>query len=160
MRPVISTMSRPANGPKCPPEPKSIIAHLEMPGLDRPKKSVFIAKVPTVNNWEVPAYLGLGGWNECPSAEFLTAVSKYWHNAYGAEIGAVTGDTIEYLVAKPPTDKETAEKLAREQFIFCPDIVLQGTQTLLNLAGSLMNGKVWYFGGINRASGCASGNSP
>jgi hypothetical protein len=128
-----------------PPTAESITAHLEMPYLSRPKKSVFIAKVPTMNSWEIPAYLGLGGWNECPFPKHLVAVSKYWHDVYGADIAAVTGDTIEYLVENPPADKEAAEKLAREHFIYCTDIVYQGTQTLRNLAAGLVNGKVWFF---------------
>ena len=45
----------------------------------------------------------------------------------------------------PPVDKESAEKLAREQFIFCTDIVYQGTETIRNLAATLMNAKAWFF---------------
>ncbi len=123
----------------------SMIAHMEMPHVCRPKKSVFIAQVPTTHSWEVPAYLGLGGWNDCPFSVYLVAVSKYWHDVYGADIAAVTRDTIEYTVENPPTDRKVAEKLAREHFIYCPDIVDQGTQTLRNLASGLVNGKFWCF---------------
>ena len=49
------------------------------------------------------------------------------------------------LIKNPPTDRETAFKLAQEQYIYCSDIVEQGMQTLNNLAARLLNGKTWYF---------------
>jgi hypothetical protein len=123
----------------------SIMAHLELPHLKEPKQSVFIVKIPTANSWEVPAYLRLGGWNECPLPEEQVAISQYWHQLYGADIAAITEDTIEYLVERPPSDKTSAEQLAREHFIYCPDIVFQGCETMSNLAATLMGGQVWYF---------------
>jgi hypothetical protein len=123
----------------------SIMAHLELPHLKKPKQSVFIAKIPTANSWEVPAYLRLGGWNECPLPEEQVAISRYWHQLYGADIAAITEDTVEYLVERPPSDKTSAEQLAREHFIYCPDIVFQGCETMSNLAATLMGGQVWYF---------------
>jgi hypothetical protein len=131
--------------PTKPSAPASIMAHLDLPYLSRPKESVFIAKLPATNTWEVPAHLGLGGWNECPFPEELVAVSRYWYDTYGAEIAAVTSDTIEYVVDNPPNDRDTAEMLAREHFIYCTDIVHQGTGTLRNLAAGLVNAKVWFF---------------
>ena len=35
--------------------------------------------------------------------------------------------------------------LAREQFVYCPDIVYQGTGTLAGLAAALLEGTTWYF---------------
>jgi hypothetical protein len=125
----------------------SLMAHLDLLSTrrSRPLKSVCIAKIPIADSWQVPAYLKLGGWNECPLPEHQVAISRYWHELYGADIAAVTKDTIEYLVEAPPVDKESAEKLAREQFIFCTDIVYQGTETIRNLAATLMNAKAWFF---------------
>jgi hypothetical protein len=48
-------------------------------------------------------------------------------------------------VANPPTTKEDALKLAEEQFVYCEDIVTQGTETIENLAAGLINAKKWYF---------------
>lgn len=123
---------------------KSLTAHLDILS-NQPKKSIFIAKIPTVNSWEVPAFLNLGGWNECPMPEHQVAVSKYWHDLYSADIAAITGDTTEYLVNNPPKDREAAITLAREQFAYCEDIVIQGVETISNLAGTLCGGKIWYF---------------
>ena len=62
---------------------------------------------------------------------------------------AVTSDTIELSVSNPPKTREDALKLAEEQFIYCEDIVLQGTETLEALATELLNSKnMVLFGGI------------
>jgi hypothetical protein len=120
-----------------------LLAMMDLSG--QPKESVYIAQIPTTSSWKVPAYLGWGGWNECPSPEEQVAISKYWHDLYGAEIAAVTSDAIELIVEKPPVNREDAEKLAREQFVYCTDIVFQGTETLRALASALINGRSWGF---------------
>ena len=45
----------------------------------------------------------------------------------------------------PPTTRSAAYQLAWEQYIYCSDIVIQGTQTLSNLAASLLNAPIWFF---------------
>ncbi|HEY6225717.1 MAG TPA: DUF4253 domain-containing protein [Verrucomicrobiae bacterium] len=106
---------------------------------------VLIAKIPTPHPYEVPAYLRLGGWNECPDAPVHVALWKKWQHQYGAEILCVTGDIIEATVARPPTEKEECYKLAREQYLYCSDIVTQGVGTIDALASTLRAGKSWYF---------------
>lgn len=125
-------------------DPVGIIVHLDLV-TRKPKSRVYIAKVPTPLSWQVPAHLKLGGWNECPSAEEQVAISRYWHERYGAEVIAATHDVVQYMVSNPPTDRVAAEVLAREQFIYCPDIVDQGVQTVANLAAALQGDRTWYF---------------
>lgn len=108
-------------------------------------ESVVIAKVPTAHSYEVPAYLRLGGWNECPGPEEHVAILRRWHSLYGAEVVCVTKDVIECTVVRPPTSKEAAMKLAEEQFLYCTDIVDQGVGSISNLGASLVNAKFWYF---------------
>ncbi|HEX3625557.1 MAG TPA: DUF4253 domain-containing protein [Verrucomicrobiae bacterium] len=123
---------------------RGISAHLET--LSRkPRDAVYIARIPTSENWEAPAYIGLGGWNACPDASVLTALAKRWHKRYGAEILAITHDTMEFKVANPPASKERAIELAKEQFIACPDIVNQKAGTISALASRLINSNYWYF---------------
>jgi hypothetical protein len=93
----------------------------------------------------VPALLGFGGWNSSPAPEEHVALLKYWNEKYGADIITVTNDTIECTVSRPPATREQALELAREQFIYCSDIVYQGTETLSALAASLQRGKTWFF---------------
>jgi hypothetical protein len=106
---------------------------------------VWIAKIPTGNRYEVPAYLKLGGWNECPASEEHVAVWRFWQAKYGAEILCATADVIEATVTNPPTEKDECFTLAREQFSYCSDIVTQGVGTIDALAAMLCNGKSWYF---------------
>ena len=71
--------------------------------------------------------------------------SQYWDEKYGISLAGITADVIELEVQNPPTTKQQALQLAKEQFIYCPDIVYQGTQTIAALAAALLNGKVWFF---------------
>lgn len=111
----------------------------------RPLKRVAICKVPTPRSWEVPAYLSFGGWNECPAPEEHVALLRYWHENYGADVITLCGDMLECTVRRPPADRDQALALAWEQYIYCSDIVAQGTETLSALAAALCDGKTWFF---------------
>lgn len=105
---------------------------------------LYMGLLPTRMGWETPAYLKFGDPDICSSDEHI-AMLKYWQERYGAEPVVMTHDTIEMQVAKPPTDRDSALDLAREQFAYCSDIVGQGTVTLDALAAELLGGTVWFF---------------
>jgi hypothetical protein len=111
----------------------------------KPLPEVLVALVPTLNSWEAPAHLKYGAWNECPPPEAHVALMKRWHDLYGAEVACMADDVVEVQVARPPADRDGAMKLAREHFIYCTDIVHQGTETLEALASALLGSSVWYF---------------
>jgi len=111
----------------------------------RPLERVYLAIVPTAQSWAVPVHLRLGGWNECPFPHEHAAVLKYWFERYDGELVGLSHDTIECAVSAPPREKEAALLLARQQFVYCADIVGQGSQTIENLGGALLNAPVWYF---------------
>lgn len=113
--------------------------------LTRKPQPTILALVPARESIEVPAVLGWGGWNECPPPEAHVAVHRRWAERYGAEVVGTSFDVIEMRVARPPTTREAAMALAHEQFAYCPDIVVQGTDTISNLAATLLGGGVWYF---------------
>lgn len=136
--------SEPGDWPYKDLEPHTPTAHLDVISHD-PKALVFIARIPTPRSWEVPAYLRLGGWNECPAPEAQVAISRYWHEVYGADIISATGDVLEYAVARPPATREAALQLAEEQFLFCGDLIHQGMGNVTNLAAILLDGRYWYF---------------
>ncbi len=73
------------------------------------------------------------------------AFFKSWFERYGAVVTAIGPDTVEFSVANPPKTMEEARILAREQFVYCADIVFQGVQSVENLAKVLVNGGNWYF---------------
>jgi hypothetical protein len=110
-----------------------------------PLQRVALCKVPTPRSWEVPAYLSFGAWNDCPAPEEHVALLRYWQEKYGADVITLSNDVIECTVSRPPTEREQALALAWEQFVYCSDIVFQGTQTLSVLAATLCGGETWYF---------------
>lgn len=125
-------------------EPMSLGAHNEV--LSRkPVPTVYIACIPTPRSWEIPAYLEYGGWNSCPTAEQQVAVLKHWHERHGIELYAIVDAVLECHVTRPPRTREDALALAHEQYLFCSDIVDQGTGTIADLGGALINSPAWYF---------------
>ncbi len=122
----------------------SFSAHLEG-GDRRGPGHAGIALIPTSRIWEAPAYLRFGGWNACPTAEVQVAAFKSWHERFGAEVFAIAGDTVEMSVTRPPLTREGAIALALEQYVYCADVVDQGTQTIERLAAELLGAPVWFF---------------
>ena len=114
------------------------------------KKGIFgseliIALIPAGNPWEVFAYLNYGGWNDCPEPQAHVAIHRMWNEEYGAEPVTLTHDTLECRVPNPPSDKDSAMRLAHQHYLYCYDIVDQGVETLNNLGGTLLNNNIWYF---------------
>lgn len=127
-----------------PGTPQSLTSHRDLLSGE-PLSEVHIAVIPAAEAWMVPCYLRIGGWNECPNAEEHAAIFKYWGEKYGAKVACITDDVIEMIVTRPPTTKEGALELAKEQYLYCADIVDQGTESIEALAAALLNARVWYF---------------
>jgi hypothetical protein len=106
---------------------------------------VVIGLAEVEHPWQLPAKLRYGNWNECPPAEVHCAIHRDWQARFGAEIAGVSADTVECIVASPPQDEEQATSLAWEQYLYCEDIVIQGCQTISNLAATLLDSPYWYF---------------
>jgi len=111
----------------------------------KPLDEMVMVLLPTANPWEVNAYLQYGGWNECPMPEVHCAVAKRWWDECGAYIASVNDSVVEYRVLRPIRDREQALAVATEQFLYCTDIVSQGTGTVEALAKALLDSSVWYF---------------
>ena len=94
---------------------------------------------------EIPAALGWGGWNACPLPEEHVALLRRWSERYGARLFGISGDVVEVSVSSPPQTQAAATQLAHEQFLYCEDIVTQGTETISALAATLLNGTAWNF---------------
>lgn len=103
-----------------------------------------LVEVPVKNPWEIFAYLPFGGWNECPDTETHMAVSKYWYEKYGAVPAVMTMDTLEFLLPTPVPEEQAIE-LAKEQYVYCTDIVEQGIGEVHLLAKTLCQSKIWFF---------------
>jgi Domain of unknown function (DUF4253) len=111
----------------------------------KPLATVHLMLVPARQSWKVPVVVRMGHWNECPLAEEHAAVLRYWEESYHAELIGMHYDMLELRVGRPPRTWRQALQLAREQYIYCPDIVEQGTETLDYLAASLLNAHYWFF---------------
>lgn len=132
---------RPATG--TPPESYSI--PYEDMHLTRPLARVHLALVPVESQWQVPAFLGLGDWNDCPAPEVHAAILRDWGDRFGAEVVGLSNDTLELRVARPPRRRSAARALAREQYLYCQDIVDQGIRSIEALAIALLRAPSWYF---------------
>lgn len=106
---------------------------------------VHILLIPTEFGWEVPAYLRWGDWNACPPAEYHVAALRSWHRDFAAELVGMNGDTINLRAASRAKTRESAMKLARAQYAYCPDIIDQGVGTISALAATLMASEWWYL---------------
>jgi hypothetical protein len=106
-----------------------------------------LALVPATSGDQAIAVLGFGGWNACPPPEIHVAVLRYWNSVYGARLQAMSYDIIELVVDRPPKDSAEAVSLAREQFAYANDIVLQGGKlnTIGLLAKSLLSASRWVL---------------
>lgn len=125
------------------PEPHKGFAIPRFAATRDPVPQVPIALVPVTASWQVPALLRLDAG--MVSSAVHVAMARRWFGRYGAEIVGMLPDTLEMRVARPPATREAAEALAKEQFLYCPDVDIQGTQTLLALAAGLLHGTAWYF---------------
>ncbi|MBP1995540.1 DUF4253 domain-containing protein [Paenibacillus eucommiae] len=113
-----------------------------------PHKEIILAKIPTRNPWELAAWIPMGGFNDCPNPKEQMAVFRRWHQKYGAVPGLVTYENWELELTNPPKSEVEAEILAKEQFAFCYDIVMQagkGGDSIRALASQLKGSTAWYF---------------
>jgi hypothetical protein len=114
--------------------------------LARPAGAGTIALFPVGGSHEIPAVLGWGDWNACPPPAHHVAVLRYWRERYGADVRAMSHDTIELGVSNPPTSFEAAIPLARQQYAYASDIIDQGEHaTVGSLAGALVASDHWHF---------------
>ncbi len=117
------------------------------PQLIRDMDEVFIVKVPTAHSYEAVAYIGFGGWNDCPADAEHVAILRYWHDRYGANLVAQGADMLECTVERPPTTREAAVELAREQLIYALGTLgeLGIGNSVPELAAALLNSRYWLF---------------
>jgi hypothetical protein len=111
----------------------------------QPLQKVLIGLASTDDWTTIPAILRWGGWNGCPAAEYHVAAMRNWRNRYGAELIGMSFDTINLRVAARPKTRDEAIALARDQYIYCADIIDQGVGTYSALAAALMESDWWYF---------------
>ncbi len=110
-----------------------------------PHKKAYLGISEIEEPWMLPAFVKYGGWNACPIPEVHCALMRYWQKKHGAEIFSMTSSVIECKVENPPTNEEDSTNLAWEQYLYCPDIVEQGTGTIERLTATIIDSDYWYF---------------
>lgn len=110
---------------------------------DNSVMETILAYIPTTKPFEVFAWVPFGGWNECPCAEDMIKISRYWYLKHKAVPAVISHDTLEFFCA--PLDIKSAMETAVEHYAVCPDNVDQGIGTVAALADSLTKSTVWWF---------------
>lgn len=105
----------------------------------------WLVLVPAAERWMAALSLAYGGWNDCPGPEVHAALCRYWAETYGARLVGVGHDVLEFMVEAPPTERASAIALAKQHYLYCPDTVEQGTETISRLAANLMQRGTWHF---------------
>lgn len=109
------------------------------------RPNVCIALIPTDDPTTIPAHLHWGHWNACPPPAYHVAALRKWRARYGAELIGIGRDTINLRVSRKPSTREEALDLAREQHIYCNDLIDQGVGSFQALAAELMAHDWWFF---------------
>ena len=79
---------------------------------------VALAFLPTPRPWEVFAFVhSLYGTDHIP----LIAEAKSWHDSWGAEPVALWGTMVQFVVARPPVDREQRWQIAVAHGRLAPD---------------------------------------
>jgi uncharacterized protein DUF4253 len=105
-----------------------------------------ITLIPTTDFWEVPAYLPVQANEWDPPDVVHIAAMKYWNDQWKAELVSMVSGSLEMRVLQPPTTLYEALALAKEQYLYAPDLVDQLLGGNINtLARMLLNSYVWYF---------------
>lgn len=112
---------------------------------NQPLPQVVLALPPTANPCETPAWMRFGDFNDCPEPAVHVAMIQYWQEWCQIEPVCLTGDVLEFAVSRPPVTPEASRALALEQYTYCHDIVVQGTQTVDALAVELWGSPKWFF---------------
>ncbi len=110
----------------------------------RQEDGAFWLKLPQGREYEAPALIPMGGYNECPMPEVQTVVFREWQQQYGALPVAVSDSTWIVRNNRLPQTDEEALLIARQHVLFCP-YVLENFDTIGEYASYLKEQDIWYF---------------
>ena len=91
--------------------------HLHPEGF---KPVVTIAYIPAQSSADIPAFLKLGSWNAVPDADVFVALLRKWQRDYGAELVALSSDTLDIRVTRRPATQQEALAARARACKFCP----------------------------------------
>ena len=97
-----------------------------------------LALIPTDKSYEVLAWLPIGGYNWCPTAECQVAFAKHMHDAYGAEIMGVSSNCIDLYLPDPLIEKDQVIAAAHDLTIMDDDVYQD-----MEISPKAVYGKQW-----------------
>ncbi|MGE0432277.1 MAG: DUF4253 domain-containing protein [Planctomycetota bacterium] len=100
--------------------------------------------VPSGKPWYVPAWLGYGGWNDCPEPAIHCNVWRDWHAAWGATLVEVEDSTLTGLPMQLPDSRAAATRLADQQRLYNMERI-SGFDSIGRLATDLCWRPLWSF---------------
>lgn len=102
----------------------------------------YLGLVTEVAGWDLPTAVGfdgVGGWSGVEHAAVLRMLGE----RYGAEVAALTLDSVGLVVRRPPRTHEDAFAAAELVYAYCPDVVTHGVRTLWALATTVAVSPAW-----------------
>ena len=100
--------------------------------------------MPTMNSWEIPAYISWYGAESC-SSELVVALLKHWHQKYGAELLAHYGTMLQLVTQTLPNSPEEAFTLAWKQQVIAPCTTCLPGVSLRNHAREMLHSHEWFL---------------
>ncbi|MDU1889541.1 MAG: DUF4253 domain-containing protein [Dysgonomonas sp.] len=101
-----------------------------------------LAILKTTDKYEILSNIRTNGANYNIDPDSLITIIKDFDKKYSLELIGASGDWCEFIVHNEKTDWR---QLAKEAYAVCPDIVDQGTGTILALERELRMTKRLYF---------------
>ena len=108
----------------------------------------YVGLVPVEKSWHVPAVFGWSGaMNSDIDGDVHSAVLRSWHERFGAELAALTGESeLELVVDRPPTDPDVALAVAKEHTAYAGEWVGQDLDSDYRVvAARQVPSPSWYF---------------
>lgn len=112
------------------------------PTVEADLSAGYLGLVTEVAGWDLPAAVGfdgVGGWSAAEHAAVLRMLGE----RYGAEVAALTRDSVGLVVRRPPRTHEDAFAAAELVYAYCPDVVTRGVRTLWALATTVAVSPAW-----------------
>lgn len=113
------------------------------PGTGYQDEVIYIFKIPTVNSYELPAYLPFLSGEVTVDPAMLCAILKDWYENYGAEMFLLGSTVFQFQYASISEDEAVA--FAKKIALLHPAAILRSYGSLENIAYNLMNLKQRYF---------------
>ena len=122
--------------------PEGGLSHMDW--FDPDDNNNAIVLIPSLNSWEVPAYINWYG-SGLYSSEIVVALLRYWKNRYGAELVANYGTMLHLIANNPPKTPEDAFELAWQQQIIAPCTTILPGVSPRDHARALLQTSKWFL---------------